>query len=1426
MIPTLFLALGLLPVQEDEKVGARPYELDGAGRNEETPPPLIDFEDLTGWKASGQDAEARVSRTRERQIWGKHVGRVVYRATGLAPVVRVAPPAPVRIDKPFDTVTCWIHGNNWGYASNPETPPVEVTALFKDSKGGNLHVRLAHVDWEEWFLCHRRLSPAETSRVAGGAAFEGFEIRDGRNKADRAIYFDNLAVFVEELKPLTFLPRPERGIPMFPGQGAGTNIGPGRLPFPTRPETILPDNLTDKFTTRLEGAGDAFIFTYDGQDGRLTWRLEPKTGTLGDLSVRWEGRGGIIRPCAGGGVFLRDGGSPKFEHASTRRGGDEVRSRWKFDSGEVTYTYRLWKKSLVVDVAAPGGRVAEVRYGRAEGVENPRLVTLPFYVYGGSRPAVVAAGPPETPLFLACHTDWCLSNGSIPWAVNRIDADGVACNGGLRYVAKTDGKLNDCFERLFLTLSPRFEEVLPDVPNPVSPWKHVTGTRVWRAHGAGNREHDVRFWTECRRYGMTEVVVTDHETMWRDGGESFTFRTRTAPKKGGDPAQVEYSRVMQDRLGFVYGPYNNFTDFAPVNEYWSPDLVSRTPENQFAGAWFRCYAPKPARAVEYCALLAPKIQEKFRFSTAYCDVHTAVAPWDRVDYDARVPGAGTFAATFYSFGEIMLLQKAAWKGPVYSEGNSHFPYCGLTDGNYAQDQRYRPAVRPWLVDFDLRKLHDLCCNFGMGNLEMFYGDGCEQPLDRFLAATVAFGHTGFLVYEGGIDNALRSYYLLQQLHSRYALSSARDIRYADAAGRLLDSSAAVATGAYERSQVVTRYKDGCLTAANGHASERMKVDAFGRRIDLPPDGFAGWTEDGAIEVLSGDRIGLRTGYADTPAYIFVDGRGRFARHPKAASAGIGICRKLSGGGHEVIPVHGSECGFAVRAAGAAALDREGKETGPAELRVSRGLTYVMPVKGAFSYVLRPGESLAGAALWCDRDEAVPGERLVVKGREEHAFEVPRDAKAGTRLWKTFDGSWIDFTVVPTAEAEVALDGDVLKVGLTSRLPGADEFEIEAAGRKKSARLEPGVRVEAELDLGPPREEGESVLEIRIAARGTALSIERGLRVAEERKPLAAMPEKWRAGMALRGRKEQYDFGDTGGHVNPQAMRCGGEERRGLFMHPPWQGGVGYSFALYDSVKVPTGFPAAFRAWVGKQDGSHPGDGILFKVVVVEEGREIPVAETVVTKHEWIPLEADLSRWRGKSVQIRIVSDVGAKDDSGGDWACWAGMRIESRDAVLSRSLDHDVERYRTEPGPFPIKGLPIEELRKARRGWLMYDGMGMSGGQETHASEASLNGVDLGRVAGAAGDEARGTWAEKVGMPLPAEAIAKLGRFNTVLLRNPRQDSFKARRFWIELELADGRKCSSDVATAVYTQPPGWAHAEGIRVPSGVNIRVGVSFRP
>lgn len=361
-------------------------------------------------------------------------------------------------------------------------------------------------------------------------------------------------------------------------------------------------------------------------------------------------------------------------------------------------------------------------------------------------------------------------------------------------------------------------------------------------------------------------------------------------------------------------------------------------------------------------MLSPIIHEKFGFNASYLDVHT-LHTLDFVDYDYRVPGAATFAATFYAYGETMLIQKEVFQGPVFSEGGHHFIFSGLIDGNYAQDRagEVKLAWGPWLVDFELRKTHDLCTNIAMGEYGMFYrgeepepsGRSGEDPRsDRHIAATIAFGHIGILQYEDPLPRVLRIYYMLQQLQSRYTLSSVDEIRYADADGNLLDTTAAVASGAYKRSQIVTRYENGCITAVNGNAhDERMLVSAYGKQLDLPPNGYAGWTEDGAIEVFSGEIEGHRADYAVTPIYIFMDSRDKPIRFPKAAGNGVGICRILPGRKYEVILLHGSECGFAVDADQAVALDEERNEIGTTTLRKSDGFTFVEQVPGAFSYLL-------------------------------------------------------------------------------------------------------------------------------------------------------------------------------------------------------------------------------------------------------------------------------------------------------------------------------------------------------------------------------------------------------------------------------------------------------------------------------------------
>ncbi|HOX36919.1 MAG TPA: hypothetical protein PL033_02930 [Candidatus Brocadiia bacterium] len=1426
------LSAGGLSAQEN--VGKRPYEMEWAGRTEDTHPALIDFESIQGWKVETGQAQAKLELTREQQLWGKYVAKLTYRGAPGDSWILLKPPAPIPVAKPFDCVNFWIYGNNWGWMPDPTTPEVIIEVIFKSASGREVAVNVGRVNWQEWWVMRSKLLPEQKSQLAAGASLVGIRISNASNKDDRMIFLDNLSVYTDEAKPLKFEPRPERNLTLFPGQSPGTNTGPGELPFPTREETILPTNLAEEFKTDLTEKDGVYTFAYSDAFLSLNYMYKSTTGKLDDVQVECQTLGYSFRPMTGGGVFFNSPGGDmvapeRFELVECKKDGDTVVSKWKISAGarsaEVTYVFRLWQKSLVVDAICPGGGIGAFRIGGAVGAPSPRLVTVPYMCFSNfnaDRPAVLVMGTPDKPLFATGLMDWYRSNASQLVSVTEI-ADGRAVfNGGSVYRNKTDGKYNDCYERLFLTVSPHFKEVLPNIPNPKSPWMHVAGERLWHAHGATNRESDYAFWKNIARHGMTKVVITDHETGWRDGGESFTFRTRTAPGKGGDESQKWYSDAIQ-KLGFVYGIYNNYTDFAPVNEHWDEDCVTLTPEGQWRTAWPRCYNPKPSRAVELEARLAPIIQQKFNLSTAYCDVHTAVSPWDYCDYDHRVPGGGTFAATFYSYGEIMLHQKKTWNGPVYSEGGQHWYYCGLTDGNYGQDTQGRLPWNPWLVDFDMLKLHPQCCNFGMGNLEMFFGrdfdigrtlEERDANLNRFLAATIAFGHTGYLVRDGGMRNTVRSYFMLQQLHKNYAQENAVKILYADADGKWRNTTSAVATDAFRRSHVATTYANGLVTVANGNRSEWLKYTDGDDEISLPPNGYYGCLrgKDGKplITVKSGMIDGHMADYAETPEYIFADGRDIYTRFPKMATDKALIALFREGGKVEVIPV-GAGGRFAValdgRTATAEALDEAGKRMGRAVIRLSRGLCHITPVDGAFSYVLTPQDA-KGAELSCARECVVPGETVEVKGKKTYKLDVPPDAKPGETLWRQYDSAWIDFPVRALADVDMKFAKGGLEVSLKSNLAGKVEAEISAAGKKQKLALAPEAICAAILPVVAPDKPGLKMLQFAVKSGDLKMERTYWISSASAMPKLAEMPSRFDMRMRLRGGEETAMNSATGANAYDQKCTCGEVEKKGIAMHPPWMNGVGYSALVFDPVTLPDESPAAFRCQVGKRDGSYLGDGVLYKVAVLDEsGAETELAKVHVEGHKWLPLEADLSKWAGKRVRLKLIVDVGVKDDSSGDWAAWADMRIET----LKPTLVHEIENLGAGSdfarGPFHRDGVKAADLKKASRGWLRFKGCGIEG-TEQYAINATVNDAPLGRAPAARGSEANGEWAE-VRMPLPDEAIRTLGMRNIVKLDNVGRDFYKVKDFWIELEMPGGKRFSSMISARVFTQPIGWPYSEG-----------------
>jgi len=929
-----------------EPLGARPYEMVRAGRK---PPhvPLVCFDWLEGWRLEcTEGAVAELFSSRRQRVWESSVARLVYRGTSDKSTIVLRPPVPITIPAPVSATTIWVYGNNWAWAPEAGTPRTTLALLLLDKDDSPHTLALTQVRWKEWWLVHKVLPPSLLDKQP--LRFAGLRVTGGSNREDRELFFEDLVFFQESLAPLSFQPRPQRGIDPFPGQSPGANTGPGRLPFPTREETILPENYETQFTTNLELArapvegvpsrergqdvrdasspGDLWRFTYKDDETLLEYELKAGTKFWEPVVVKLNGVV-VGRAMAGAGpTFVAEptevrllqvhrapvSAPPSDERQVTSDEPIEASWRATVNGIEVVIrsTVRLWQKSLVVDCICTGGLATELSYGRVEDVEEPELLLQPYLNYG-SHHLTVLMSKGKVPYFASVWMDWYRSNASTPYSVDKIDGDKVQLNGGVRYLPKTDGTRNDLFERFFVTFSPIFEETLPTIANPPAPRGRAAATRLWQeSWGPANYEREQQRSRKLRAYGIEMLTQCNHEITWRDGGESFTFRAEAAPGKGGDQALIQYL-AAQRALGWRVGLYTNYTDFAPVNAYWDIDHVMRQPDGNLVTAWPRCYSPKALFAVEMDRKLAPVVQRKFGTDAAYTDVHTAVSPWDRTDYDARVPGAGTFAATFYAYGELLLHDQHVYDGHCWSEGNHHWLYAGLCVGNYGLTySSLRLWQYPYLPHFDLLKMHPLSVDIGVPWTSQFFTgkDGWQRPenivtsIDQFLAATIAYGHIGWLVEEThGLRQTCRSYYMLQPLQARYAMLQPQEILYGTEDG-LVSSSEALLTGAWRTSKIFILYPNGLRVWVNGNAKESWPI--AGGAHHLPPFGWLAIGMDGFFE-SSETLNGKRCDRVASPELIFVDGRGVWRSfHGLGVSGSVAVRRPRQGVGLSIITVEG------------------------------------------------------------------------------------------------------------------------------------------------------------------------------------------------------------------------------------------------------------------------------------------------------------------------------------------------------------------------------------------------------------------------------------------------------------------------------------------------------------------------------------------
>ncbi len=1339
-----FTAAAVNEPPPDEKVGERPYEM--ARRSEERVP-LADFEDLSGWDVKGYDGgKATLSRSREQQMWGEFVARITYSGETKNGRVEISPPEPVEIPGEFNAVNLWLYGDNWAWVHYPSLTRASLFVRILDA-GGEMHeVNMGVIDAQYWFFVHRTLagkgswSPNYSSSADGKidfpAQFAGIVLSPCADKEPRTIYLDSLSFYNEQLKPLVFKERAEK------------------LPFPTTEGTILP-SVNHEYTNEVEETESTYVFRYLGSDCKIEYAYCPKTGTLSELEVICNGEL-TFRPMVGGGI--------KFEPAGRSFGPDDadtqhqlvskelhdgvLTTEWLLETGTAklpySFSFRIKGKSLILDAIAPGGYATEFVVGRTEGLPNPKLIRVPYLTFGWDEPRVLSSSR----VFVFGLLDWYNSDASRLYARCRIVSDRSAnFNGGSQYIQKTDGQRNALRERFFLTVSPDFHEVLPNIPNPPSPVREIAGHYLWRNIGQIQPELCKKY----KAYGIDWFMANHHEVVWRDGGESFTLRLNSAPKNVGDEKLKEYSELLRT-LGFRFGLYTNYSDYAPVNENWDEDKVSRLPNGDWQRAWPRNYALKPSYAREFEEWYAPRIHEKFGTSAGYCDVHTALIPWDRTDYDARVPGAGMFRSVFESFGELLFKETTFHDGPVFSEGRMHWLYAGLADGNYAQIVSRAPWKEPLLVDFDLLKIHPLETDFGMGMPSMFYEGSSEWMkdrdfhssfFDRFVAATIAYGHIGYLTDEWGFAGTLKSYFLLQQLQRRYATDAVAEIKY-ERDGKLLSTSEALASDAHKDGRLFMRYAGGLTLFVNYNESSDWPIRADGQSHVLPPFGFHAADGKGFVEYSK--MVGkTRVEFVNSPEYLYVDTRGEFVKLPEISARGALAIKKEAERLWWVIPA--TRCddfciytktlmpGIDVSEVRVTAVAENGDELERIEPRLARGgLSFSqMPnaIKYRVEFVEEPEKSVPGFQLSLKSDEWEIGAgeefpvratvwnfsrpeltdvslRLALEGESASAvekqiktpvprqsgvsadfiFKMPTDATSEDRIWvrgeargivegkEAAASAWLDFHPAPAMEMNVLPRGGVqarpgekalFRVEVVSHLRWDFTSTIEVAWDSAPGKLlaEHTILLKrgkpAELPFAVLVPDKEEVRELTITVNTGNVPYRKKVWlntrvVPEPTRLLSNLAPEPMWGYCLRGHEEVPGDRSSGATFDFGENSCGGVTKQGFFAHPPYLGGVGYTFGRFE-IDLP-GEPALLKFSVGLRDGSTSQDGAVFRITASAEGQsEKLLFEKHWQKTEWSDESADLAEFAGKKTTLKLITDVGPNDNSHSDWACWGDARI-------------------------------------------------------------------------------------------------------------------------------------------------------------------------
>ena len=677
--------------------------------------------------------------------------------------------------------------------------------------------------------------------------------------------------------------------------GAATALGEQQPASASQSQPSIFPTLQEEVETSIRKEGISFVFESRSVSAVVQFIYTPIDGTFADIELEVN-NGDPITPAEDGGIAVEMGGSVwpanseevERHFISCEQVGDCVEARWQWKLGEeqanFLYRLRISGKSLVVEIEGGHGKGTGLSLGRVTGALHPSLIAIPYFNFGDNYPHILCTSG----YFLSSFVDWHYSRASTLYAPSEAESQRLLqLNGGCSYASQSDGKRSDFQERWLITVSTQYEEVLPAFSAAETEQSETLADWVWYniPYIDASQESYVELYEnmlQLKLMGVDHLLINHPSETWHDGDGDATLVAEGAEAKGGEDALDEYLEALSD-LGYKTSLQVNYRHIATTNSYWQPELAAQLADGSPTPTGSGLYLLKPSEALARAPEHARTIIDKYPCDALYVSEHAEVPPWEFNDFSADASAAGSLAGS-YSLQQS-ILHSQAQAGLAIGNGGNHWFYAGILTGYLARMVGNDPSRIPPLVDFDLQNLHPIETDAGLGTIDQYFAGHIPQGekhsrstyLDRYLAATAAFGHACLLPdqLEWGIASAVKSYYMLRELQKHYLRVPVRAIAYCHN-DQFLETNDALLSGAFAHGQVRVTYDNGLEVYANLGWEQSWTVHQSDVVYHLPPGSFCAW-QDSSLLVYSADAGSGHIDYASCADYLFVDTRGQRGR---------------------------------------------------------------------------------------------------------------------------------------------------------------------------------------------------------------------------------------------------------------------------------------------------------------------------------------------------------------------------------------------------------------------------------------------------------------------------------------------------------------------------------------------------------------------